>query len=487
MSIQSNFPNLKPSLLLDFANTKQLDNRITFTRSTPAVYYDGKTTAMAEQNLLTYSQNSATNWTQANTTANTSATTAPDGTSTAISLVPSTLSTDEHLFYQTFTGTEQPYTHSVYAKANGYDWVYLRPQIGSSLAWANFNLSTGTIGTVSSGVTATITSVGNGWYRCTATRTQSTGANYMVIGVANADNHPTFAGNGTSSIYIWGAQLEQRSAATAYTPTTTQPITNYIPVLLTAGGNQARFDCNPTTGESLGLLIEEQRTNICLYSGAIGTGTWGGLSPSIVAIPNTAVAPNGTVTATQLILASGGGGYYVTTGQTITIGQPYTLSCWMRTDTGTKTIGIGGVNGFSNGSCTVTTTWQRFTFTGTSANGFEYFGFDSRITGGSTSGFVYVWGYQVEAASFATSYIATTSASATRTADLANMTGTNFTSWFNNAEGTMYSETSLIGANGYNGVLRFSDGTINNRFGLYSFPSADYYGVVMSAIGTTQA
>ena len=84
MSIQANFPNLKPTLLLDFANTKQLDNRVTFTRSTPAVYYDGKTTAMAEQNLILQSQTIGNaGWLLVNTALVSDAGVAPDGTTTA--------------------------------------------------------------------------------------------------------------------------------------------------------------------------------------------------------------------------------------------------------------------------------------------------------------------------------------------------------------------------------------------------------------------
>jgi hypothetical protein len=56
MAIASLYPTIKPSLNLDFANTKLLDSRITFTRSTTATYYDGVTTAVAEQNLLLRSQ-----------------------------------------------------------------------------------------------------------------------------------------------------------------------------------------------------------------------------------------------------------------------------------------------------------------------------------------------------------------------------------------------------------------------------------------------
>ena len=48
----SSYPTIQPTLNLDFANTKQLDPRITFVRNSTAAYYDGQTSAMAEQNLL---------------------------------------------------------------------------------------------------------------------------------------------------------------------------------------------------------------------------------------------------------------------------------------------------------------------------------------------------------------------------------------------------------------------------------------------------
>ena len=66
MAIQSNFPSVRPSLLLDFASTKQLDSRITYTRASTASFYNGVTTAMAEQNLLLQSQTFNTSWNASN-------------------------------------------------------------------------------------------------------------------------------------------------------------------------------------------------------------------------------------------------------------------------------------------------------------------------------------------------------------------------------------------------------------------------------------
>jgi hypothetical protein len=61
--------------------------------------------------------------------------------------------------------------------------------------------------------------------------------------------------------------------------------------------------------------------------------------------------------------------------------------------------------------------------------------YNNGMTGDGTSG-IYIWGAQLEVGSFPTSYIPTTSSTVTRSADVASMTGTNFSSWFNQSEGT---------------------------------------------------
>lgn len=465
MSIQSNFPNLKPSLLLDFANTKQLDNRVTFTRSTPAVYYDGKTTAMAEQNLVLQSQTfDVSPWTNAQISVTANATTAPDGTTTADKLVENNVNTT-HAVYQSIGTTSGSCTFSVYAKADTRSWLNLTAYVaGARNTW--FDLTNGVVGTVASGCTATITSVGNGWYRCSVTTTGGA-TTYFECWLANGNNVTTYAGDGTSGLFVWGAQLEQRSTATAYTPTTTQPITNYIPVLLTAGGNQPRFDCNPTTGESLGLLVEEQRTNSLLYSGAINSTNW--LITQASADANTIVAPDGTLTGSKIYVGSGltQGNAYAT--PTYTYGSANTGSVYFKagefgwgvlelrgTDNSQKSAWFNlltGVVGTVASGVTATITpvgngWYRCTVSAVLSSGASTTRYrmyptnaDNTYTTGNGFSGIYVWGAQLETgASFATSYIPTTSASATRTVDSAVMTGTNFSSWFNNGQGTFYAE-----------------------------------------------
>ena len=508
MSIQSNFPNLKPSLLLDFANTKQLDNRITFTRSTPAVYYDGKTTAMAEQNLVSYSQQfeNAYWFDKSRTTVTADTTTAPDGTSTADTIFE-TATTGGH-----WVGSDllnvfiagQTYTYSIYAKniSGGRGYINLSPYGPfASGSYAQFNLNTGAVGTTS-GVTASIISVGNGWYRCIATATAtatSTERFYVALSDGSSSQFPSYAGDVSKGIFVWGAQLEQRSTATAYTVTTSQPITNYIPVLLTAGGNQARFDCNPTTGESLGLLIEEQRTNIATYSEQFGSWNVSGsgvAAPSILA--NQVIAPDGTLTGDQITLpaVSGASNFSVIYFPFTASATAYTGSFYLKGRNGGEVVWINFTkNGitYTQTLCTLTTSWQRFSLTSTLTAGGDNFqiGVDLRDSAESAkpAQTFFIWGAQLEVGSFATSYIATTSASATRTADVTQMTGTNFSSWFNNAQGTTYVETSCIGSSssGYFGVCKFNDGSIANRFGIYGRPSGAGYGAVMTTNGTTVA
>jgi hypothetical protein len=132
---------------------------------------------------------------------------------------------------------------------------------------------------------------------------------------------------------------------------------------------------------------------------------------------------------------------------------------------GTVASGTGTITAVGNG-------WYRCsnTATATSTGSGEFFVELTDASGnrqyvGNGSNGVFLWGCQVEAGAFPTSYIPTVAATATRNADVASMTGTNFSSWFNNAEGTLYSESIVarqVSAGG-TGVFTISDGTTNNQ------------------------
>lgn len=470
MAIQSNFPAIRPSLDLNFTGSKTVDPRITFTRASTATYYDGKTVAKAEENLLLYSQEfDNVRWGKTGTTVTVNGAVAPDGTSTA-DTITATASTGVHRVGQSHAS--QYHIVSVFAKAGTHSFLQI---LGNqSLGFfANFDLTLGTVGTVGVGTNAaTITSVGNGWYRCTAYFFSSpdNGKNFQLVSSASATYSESWTATGTESIYIWGAQLEQRDQATAYSPTTYQPITRYQPVLLTAPANTPRIDHDPITGESLGLLIEESRTNLLTYSEQFDNAAWTKSNSTIGS--NVMVAPDGTLTADVLIPDTTTGGHRAVQTYTATQNTTYTFSCYVKSAgspgfvlnsgggaasaafnllTGsltaaggiTDTSGVSGLitpvgNGWFRCSLTFTfvaptvTTQVRIVVANSATNTQAEPGF----TGDGYSG-IYIWGAQLETEAFPTSYIKTEASQVTRAADNASMTGSNFSSWYRQDEGTM--------------------------------------------------
>jgi Phage T7 tail fibre protein len=460
-------PAIRPTLLLDFANTKQLDPRITFTRASTGTYYDGKTVAKAEENLFTYSQafdNAAWPKSGNSVTVTADATTAPDGTSTADKMVEAAITAGHRLECSAFTAVNgAAYTISVYAKASERGFLYIRTNlVTTDTVGAWFNLSTGAVGTTSAGFTAAITSVGNGWYRCSVVCTaNTTTSRYVAFGLSTADNEYSYLGDGTSGIFLWGAQMEQRSTITAYTPTTTVTISNYVPALQTAASGVARFQHDPITEESLGLLIEEQRANLLTYSEQFdNNAVYGKLNMSVSA--NVAVAPDGTLTADKLVDNTTSGNHQFSFGFTPAASTSYTVSfhvkaaeildcSFVTTGGGVGTVsstfslsagtmtGPGSIQPVGNG-------WYRciqvFTTTTTDPMTIRFrlrkSGSDAFVGDGFSG--VFIWGGQLETGAFATSYIQTVASQVTRSADAASMTGTNLTSWYKDEEGTLYCE-----------------------------------------------
>jgi len=488
MSITSNFPAIKPTLLLDFANTKQLDSRITFTRASTATYYDGVTTAKAEENLLVQSQDFTTTWVNQATTDTANTTVAPDGTTTA-DTITANAGAATHSIIQTITAPLGANVLSVFAKAgtNNYIQLFLGGQTGT---FANFDITAGAgvTGTSSGVVSAAITSVGNDWYRCVMIFTQSTSTSVQIglVSSSSAVRAESWTTVGTETIILWGAQLEQRSAVTAYTPTTTATITNYVPQILTAASGVARFDHNPTTFESLGLEIEEARTNLILQSEDLDT-TWSETRATLSL--NSVVAPNGALTADRLIASTDNNTHF--TSQTFTgTAASHTFSVYakasglnhvaLRLFNGTSQVGLAYYNLSTGATGTVTAGTAAITSVG---NGYYRCSLTATLAASAsctsdiqlanadnTNSFignafdgVTLWGTQVELGAFATSYIPTVASQVTRAADAASMTGTNFSSWFNQGEGTLYIDYNLGLDNISIDVCMFDDATANNN------------------------
>lgn len=164
------------------------------------------------RNLLTYTEQFENAvWTRASSSISTNVTTAPDGKNTADKLIEAVSGASFHWTQQAGGTVGSTETFSVYIKAAERSWIAL--QMGNA-ALAYFDVGTGALGTVTGG-TAAITSVGNGWYRCSisGTRTVAT-TNYIFLATGN--NAGSYAGDGTSGLYVWGAQVESGASVTAY-------------------------------------------------------------------------------------------------------------------------------------------------------------------------------------------------------------------------------------------------------------------------------
>jgi len=217
-------------IVTGYAITGGAINNTTVGATTPAAGTFTTLTAQTEvlkgtgQNLLTYS-NTFNNvaWTQTFLTATTTvATTDPFGASNAWILTEDTTTNQRYITRAFSCVNGSSYTLSVYAKANTRSFVYISNfDTLNRRAW--FNLSTGSVGTTDAGVTASITSVGNGWYRCSITTTLTASTTYPTIGPSNADGVVTYLGNG-SSIYLYGSQYEIGSTLNTYIPTTTTAV-----------------------------------------------------------------------------------------------------------------------------------------------------------------------------------------------------------------------------------------------------------------------
>jgi hypothetical protein len=508
MTISANFPTINPSLNLDFANSKTLDPRITFSRPTTGTYYNSYSSAVAEQNLLLWSQD-VTNatWTKSAVTATISGT-APDGTATANLIVPTTASAIHrvnNLSGSTVSGTQ--YVYSVFAKASGYEFLYINGIYTAGQVC--FNLTTGAVAATSAG-TGSITSVGNGWYRCVVTATANgtaSGSATLQVNNSGVATDTTFAGDGTSGIYVWGAQLEQRSSATAYTATTTTSITNYIPVLQTAVANEARFDHNPTTRESLGLLIEEQRTNLVTYSDDFANAAWSKDAATISS--NVIFAPDGTLTGDKVVANTTTTAHGIRTNPTVADNTTYAWSfyakageyTWVSVLTVNKanTSGISYVN-LSTGATgtiaaahTISVTsvgngWYRIACAFGSGSGATSLNVraelstanDGRILAGNDWNGLYLWGAQLEAGAFATSYIPTVASQVTRSADSASMTGANFSSWYNQSQGSYFVQGVPRQFSNQPIFLADSTGVFSMYIGANAIPAA-YQGSALSS------
>ena len=339
MSYSNSFPTQRPTLSLDFANSGKLDSRLSYTRSSTGTFVSNEK-ALSSENLLLQSQNFGTSWNESPTVASRAASsgTGPDGSDSWLQTA-ATSGSSWSSFNQSFGfRASTQYTYSVHVKAGTatHAWFSARGDSSNYVTGTLDFSSPSSLATTSNGWTlnsSSVTALGS-WYRISLTfTTNSTVSSPLVYvglsdGTAPATYYPAGTPNG-DTIYLWGAQLEERGSATAYNSTTTQIHREYSPLLKTASANEPRFEF-ASDGQSVakGLLIEAQATNLTKYSDDFSS--WGGLS-TVAVTPNAGVAPSGQLAADLLVSPSTAAAHYILDSTiAFTSGTTYTASVYVK-------------------------------------------------------------------------------------------------------------------------------------------------------------
>ncbi len=267
-------------------------------------------------------------------------------------------------------------------------------------------------------------------------------------------------------------------------------------------------------GNRLGLLVEEARTNLVTYSEDFTESSWGKFDTTISA--DATASPDGINNADKIIEGSGSSIHRINTAATIVSGTSYTASAFVKADersivllrtnngstdedtyfdlsSGSITSGSGLISDLGNGWFRVSRT---FTASASTTSSFIYqvllvsSGTTTSYAGNGTSG-IYIYGAQLEAGSFPTSYIKTTGSTATRSADVASIPVADF--GFNASAGSFVLDASWAGNSpDVSTLVHLGDTSdrhlvyYNNGFYRYQVKSGNVVTVQMVASGSEE-
>ena len=525
MSIRSSFPSIAPSLSLDFAKSRRLDPRITFTRAQTgniATYVGGdglvKYAAPDEPrfdhkqtfrtNLISYSENYSNNSFLGGATITVNTQVAPDGATTA-DTITSTInggSNDCHVDKNFVAALNTTYTYSVYLKAgtspkstiNMYFTGGTFKQGVLEITWGGspvaqiFNIA-------APETTFTFTDAGAGWYR--ASLTLNSGNNAGGVSRIYVRDQGTSNVSG-QTVHMWGHQVEVGDTLTDYIATGPSAVTR-------------------TRTESLGLLVEESRTNLITYSHEINnTNFWAG-ARSYISIDST-ISPDGSQNADKLVESDATGPHHRYFSLSAVNGTTYTLSAFYKAaersvismqignqqtpfpDSGTYgarfnlltgSIIFQGSNVERASIDLVGNGWYKCSITATAvdtASAQIFIAFlinedgNSSYTGDNTSG-IYIWGAQLEVGAFPTSYIPTSGTTITRPADTAKINLNTFPGAYNQNSGAFLVESKInctLPANTYGSIFGAgAPGTGTGAANMMNLNPANSIGYYVSNVG----
>jgi len=228
----------------------------------------------ARTNLIGYSEDfSNSDWTKFNSSVIANSIISPDGTLNATKLTEDTSSSTHRIYDTIITSSGVVHTQSIFAKS-GENGRFLRIFRGSgTYNYAVFDLDNGTVFSKggSNIISAKIEKYPNGWYKCSSTFTTQFSNIATYYGLQNG-SLDSYIGDGTSSIYLWGAQLEVGSYPTSYIKSNSGSTTTRSAETANGSGDAATFN------DSEGVLMAEISTfdenllAISLSNGATSNG-----------------------------------------------------------------------------------------------------------------------------------------------------------------------------------------------------------------------
>jgi hypothetical protein len=344
------------------------------------------------------------------------------------------------------------------------------------------------------------------------------GGGFVTLGTSTTGSATVFvtSTNASNSIQMYAATATVGETFT-FTVSSVKEITGTVGMPTTYTRNNGgrfppRFDYDPVTLAPKGILIEEQRTNLLVRSEQLDNAAWGKNSTTITADATT--SPDGTVDADKVVEAAATAAHSITQSTTGAATTAYTVSFFVKAaertqcyvwffgaSTGNRvqvgfnlstaaSFSLQNVGAFTGGAATITAFgngWYRCTVSATTGAGETSIGVvigsldgvavpgSPSYTGDGTSG-IFIYGAQLEAGAFATSYIPTVASQVTRAPDVTSIVAPNFAPWYNQSEGTFVVEADSIGytasdmvfsltdSDSANSISQFSVGPTSSRF-----------------------
>lgn len=419
-------------------------------------------------------------YTGVETTVSSNADTAPDGTASVADRIVESVNANRHIRYisQASGIVGAAYTYSVYLKEGTRRYAQVVIADNSNVRYGLVvDLQTGTVGTITSDSSPTLTSysvtaVANGYYRISTTMAPTHATFYCIVALSDsltptyASGSPTYTGDGASYITAWGGQLELASSPGKYVATTTtaQYLPHFdIPVEFNADGTVKA------------LRREEARTNLALYSNDLTNAAW---TKSNMSTAKTATGADGASNSATTCTATAAN---ATVLQAITSASSARItSAYIKRRAGSGNIDMTQDNGSTWTTVSVTSAWTRLNIASvTSTNptvGLRI------VTSGDAVDVMY---FQHEAAATVSSPIVTGSAAVSRAVDVIECSNRVF-GW-TDATLTAYTKATLQSIAATQRLIAIDDGTANETHQLSIVASTGVYNSTTVDGGVTQA